>query len=166
MKSSVKLLSLCTLVCALLLGTVTSSFAQATLNGKSCVGVWKTIDDETGKEKSHVQVFEKGGKYYGKIIKLLDESALEEAQVSSFEELTCSECSGDKKDQPILGMEIIWDMEKKSDKYGGGTILDPKKGSEYTCTMWMDDEDATGNTLKVRGWWGFIYRTQTWYRVK
>jgi len=166
MKSSVKLFSLCALVCALLMGSVTSSFAQATLNGKTCVGVWKTIDDETGREKSHVRVYEQGGKYYGVIDKLLDESALEEAQVSSFEELVCSKCSGSKKDAPILGMQIIWDMEKKSDKFAGGTILDPKKGSEYTCTMWMDEEDPSGNTLKVRGWWGFFYRTQTWYRVK
>ncbi|MEM7655878.1 MAG: response regulator [Bacteroidota bacterium] len=37
------------------------------------VGVWKTIDDETNKAKSLVEIYEQDGKLYGKVIKLFRE---------------------------------------------------------------------------------------------
>ena len=143
-----------------------NSFAQVSMGGKDCLGTWKTIDDETGRVKSHVEISQRGGKYYGKIVKLLDPQTLKDAGVETFEEVVCSKCpEGRGKDAKMLGLEIVWDMEKGSDKWSGGSIMDPKKGKEYTCTMWMDDSDNTGNTLKVRGWVAFFYRTQTWYRI-
>ena len=41
------------------------------LTGATPVGVWKTIDDESGKAKSHVKIYERNGKLYGKVTKLL-----------------------------------------------------------------------------------------------
>ena len=70
-------------------------------------------------------------------------------------------CPGDRKGKKVVGMIIVNDMVKESNRYASGKILDPKKGKEYGCTMWLTDK----NTLKVRGWWGMLYRTQTWYRV-
>lgn len=128
------------------------------LSAQSIVGTWKTIDDETGKEKSVVEIYEKSGKYYGKVIKLFrgpDEDP----------DPICDEC--DKKDprynQKVIGMEIIQDMEfdKSDNEYEEGTILDPANGSVYDCKLWVED----GN-LKVRGYIMFLYRTQTWLPYK
>ena len=58
-------------------------------------------------------------------------------------------------------MIIIKDMVQDGDEWEDGTILDPKKGKIYDCKLWVED----GN-LKVRGYLFFLYRTQTWFRVK
>lgn len=140
---------------------------QTQINGKEAVGIWKTIDDETGRAKSKVKIYEKNGKYYGRIIELLDPQSLEEAGVERFEDIICDECpKGRGKDEPVLNLLMIWDMEKEDDRWAGGDIMDPKNGKVYGCSLWLDEDDDQGNTLKVRGWLAFFYRTQTWYRVE
>lgn len=124
---------------------ITSSMAQ------SCVGVWKTIDDETGEEKSQVEIYEKNGKYYGKIIKLLNAPTTK-----------CDNCSGDRKGKPLVGLEILWDMKKSGNTWKSGEIFSPTKDKTYSCKMWLEGNDK----LKVRGYIALFYRTQTWHRVK
>ena len=114
------------------------------------LGKWKTIDDETGKEKSIVELFMKGDKLYGKIIQLFREPDEEPDPL-------CKECTDDRKDQRVIGMEIVRDMESDDDEWEDGSICDPKNGKVYDCKMWLED----GN-LKVRGYVAFFYRTQTW----
>ena len=119
------------------------------------IGTWKTIDDKTSEEKSHIEIYQNDGKFYGKIVELL----------RSEPGVLCDQCSGKKKDQPVLGMVILEELEPYDDYWKEGTILDPENGSTYSCSIWFDD----GNTdeLKVRGkHWTGLYRTQTWYRVK
>ena len=128
-------------------------FTTIAINGQSAIGTWKTIDDEDGKVKSHVNIFEKDGKLFGKVAKLINP-----------DKTKCSKCDGAKKDQPTEGMEIIWKLEKDSEtKWEGGKILDPASGKEYKCKIELID----ANTLNVRGFIGFalLGRTQTWYRV-
>ena len=122
-------------------------FAQIT-------GSWKTIDDETGKEKSIVKIYEaQNGMYYGKISTLLDKD--------KGDNPICDVCPDDRKNKPVLNMVIIKELSKNGDTYSGGKILDPQKGKEYSCKIWRE-----GENLKVRGYWGMFYRTQTWYKVK
>lgn len=121
------------------------------LMAQSPAGLYKTIDDETGKAKSHVLIYEYQGKFYGKVQKILDPSRAD---------AKCTKCSGNYKDKPIQGMVIMWNMKKDGNEYTGGQILDPNKGKTYTCKFWTE-----GNTLKVRGYLGPFYRTQTWYKL-
>ncbi len=130
---------------ALMLFSVTS-IAQ------SAVGTWKTIDDETGEEKSYVEIVEKDGKYYGTVSKILREEHVNDV---------CSQCNDYRKDKPILGMEILSDMSLDGDTYSGGEIVDPENGKTYRAKMWRD-----GDNLMVRGYVAFLYRTQTWLPVK
>jgi len=133
---------------AMILATVT--MAQA-----SPVGVWKTIDDETGKAKSHVEIYKKDGKYYGKVTKLLLKPA----------DTVCEKCSGDLKDKPVLGMVILKDLKPYKYYWKSGTILDPANGSTYGCSMWFEDDKE--DELQVRGkHWTGLFRTQTWFRIK
>ncbi len=118
-------------------------------------GVWKSVDDKTGEAKSHVEVYQKNGKMYGKIVKILTDKP----------NAKCDECKGDKKGQPVNGMVIIEGMQEVEGSWKNGTILDPQNGNVYGCVVWVEADKP--NELKVRGkHWTGIYRTQTWFRVK
>jgi uncharacterized protein (DUF2147 family) len=132
---------------------VASLFAFNLSAQSDIIGKWKTIDDETGKPKSIVEIFIKGGKAYGKIVKLFRESHEEQ-------DPTCDECSDYRKDKKILGMTIITGMEQDDDEWEDGEILDPKNGKIYDCKLWIED-----GKLKVRGYIAFFYRTQTWIKI-
>jgi uncharacterized protein (DUF2147 family) len=125
------------------------------VNAQSIFGKWKTIDDATGKPKSVVEIFEQNGKIYGKVVQLFREPNEEQHPI-------CSECEDDRKGQPVMGMTIIRDMKLKDGFYQDGTICDPKNGKVYDCEFWLDEGGAK---LQVRGYWGFIFRTQTWLRM-
>jgi len=120
------------------------------LNAQSIVGKWKTVDDNTGKERSIVEIYKKGEKYFGKILKIIPDEGEDPNPI-------CEECKGKKKNMPVVGMEIITDMKKKGKEYVNGEILDPENGKVYDCKLWIED----GN-LKVRGFVWVLYRTQTW----
>lgn len=127
------------------------------LVGQSVLGSWKSIDDETKKAKSIVEIYEKDGKVYGKIIKLFREPDEDPDPICD----SCDE-NDDRKDQKVIGMEIIRAMEKDDDEWDDGTILDPENGKVYDCKLWVDPDDP--NTLNVRGYIAFFFRTQTWIR--
>jgi len=131
------------------------SVLSLSLSAQGVLGTWKTIDDVDGTEKSNLELHMVDGKLHGKIVKLLD----------GAEGDTCIACKGDKKDQPLIGMEIIWGMKGKNGSYSGGKIMDPESGKVYKCKIKLSDDK---NQLDVRGYIGFslIGRSQTWYRVK
>lgn len=122
---------------------------------QSPIGTWKTVDDKTGKEKSHVKIYETtSGKLQGDVAKIL---------TPGKEDAKCTECEGDNKNKPIKGMTILWGLEKKGNEWTGGHILDPNSGKQYKCLIRLKDQ----NTLEVRGYLGvsLLGRTQTWTRV-
>jgi len=125
---------------------------------QSPVGVWKTIDDKTGEAKSEVTISDYNGKLFGKVTKLLRKNA----DVNK----RCKDCKGAKKDQLVLGMNVVEGMWKEGDQWVGGTITDPENGKEYGCKIKFKNGDS--NQLEVRGFLGIslLGRTQTWYRVK
>ena len=120
------------------------------------VGKWKTIDDETGKPKSVVEIFEESGSYSGRIVKIFKEP-------NEDQNPKCDKCVGDKKDKQIIGMQILSGLKKDGDKWSGGDIMDPNNGKTYSCKAEIVDNGAK---LKLRGFIGFslLGRTQTWLR--
>lgn len=118
------------------------------------VGKWKTIDDKDGSEKSIVNIFKASdGKYYGKVEKLFKEPNKK-----------CTECEGENKDKPVLGMTVLNNMVEKDGTLTGGTIIDPANGKVYKCNVSLD---ANTGKLKVRGSLdkrGVIGRTQHWVK--
>jgi uncharacterized protein (DUF2147 family) len=138
----------------ILLFCLFTAFYLTSINAQDIIGLWKTIDDETGKAKSVVKIYKGGdGKYYGKITKLFREP-------SEDQDPLCTECSGTRKDKKIIGMIIITGLEKKGSSWSGGKILDPANGKEYGCTISISSD---GN-LDVRGYLGVsaLGRTQVW----
>ena len=124
-------------------------------HAQTVVGKWKTFDDETGDAKSVVEIFEKNGKVYAKIIEIFE---------AQHRNRKCDLCIGDDKDKPILGFTIIKGLTKDGDEYNGGKITDPKNGKSYKCLLSLENKDK----IKVRGYIGFalIGRTQYWTRLK
>jgi uncharacterized protein (DUF2147 family) len=121
------------------------------------VGLWKSIDDETKKEKSLVRIADSGGVLTGKIEKLLDPDKQNDV---------CDKCTDDRKDKPILGLTIIRNAKLANDDattWTGGDITDPNNGKTYRLRLKMLDD---GKKLEVRGYIGPFYRNQTWIRVE
>ena len=130
-----------------------SAFAQM-----SPVGLWKTIDDDTKKEKSLVRITESNGVFSGRIEKLLDPTTDPKA--------VCDQCTDDRKDKPVLGMTILRGLkasEGDATVFEGGTIVDPNNGKVYRTRL-KPVED--GKKLEMRGYIGPFYRTQVWTRVE
>lgn len=105
-------------------------------------GFWTTIDDETKEPKSVVQIYEYEGKVYGRVVDVFKNKN------------ATAKIPGSPK---IIGLDIIWDLEKDGDEYNDGEILDPQKGKVYGCAIWRD-----GENLVVRGKIAFFGRNQTW----
>lgn len=134
----------------LIILTITTS-----INAQTIFGKWENRDEETNKVDSVIEVYEKNGKAFAKIIEITDKNR-QDAQ--------CDKCSGKRKDNPILGMNILTGLKKDGDEWSGGKILDPKNGKEYKCYIKLDND----NKLKIRGYIGFAAfgRTAYWYRKK
>jgi len=135
-----------------LLTTLILLAIACTPNAQSVMGTWRSVDDENGESKSHIQLWEADGKLYGKVIKILRKNA----------PINCEKCPGERKNQPLVGMIIVVNLYQKEGMWQGGQILDPEKGKWYNCKLWLKEGDP--NSLMVRGAVGPFYRTQTWFR--
>ena len=129
--------------------------AAPVLAAESPVGKWNTIDEKTGKVTSEVELYEQGGKLFGKI------TSLPEPNDAQGKPKICTPCTGADKDQPVVGLVIIKDLSLKGDRYKDGTLLDPDDGKIYKGEVWSEE-----GKLKVRGYLGMFFRTQTWVRAK
>lgn len=119
-------------------------------------GKWITIDDKTGNERSLVEIYQKDGMAFGKIIKFIENPHLESTE-------RCTECNedDDRYNQLVLGMEFIRDMKLDGERWVDGSILDPEEGKVYDCKIWVEDDK-----LMVRGFIAFFYRTQEWVKYE
>ena len=140
------------LIAALLLNFL----SLAALAADSPAGLWRTIDDKSGKEKSLVRIVDVNGELRGTIEKLFREPGEDPNP-------NCEKCPGDKKNKPVVGMTILTGLKKDKDQWSGGEILDPQNGKIYRCKLWLDDK---GRELHVRGFIGvaLLGRTQIWIR--
>ena len=130
--------------------------AAPTAPQPSPVGLWKTLDDATGKATSVVSIWEENGKMYGRIEKLINSDPKDP-------DPRCDRCEGALKGKPLIGLRILWDLRNEGDAWSGGKILDPDNGKVYKCTITVEQD---GKKLKVRGFIGFslLGRTEYWLR--
>jgi len=133
-----------------------SCFCMPFALANSPVGQWHTLDEKTGELKSMVVIFEQQGVMKGRVEKVLRKDADPAAK--------CEKCSDDRKNQPVVGLEIIRGAKKASGKnvWEDGEILDPENGRTYALRLTPIENGAK---LEVRGSFGPIGRTQTWVRV-
>ena len=121
---------------------------------QTIVGKWKAVNNN--KPSSLIQIYRgSNGKYYGKMVEIYDPELAKNI---------CSKCPDNRKGKKMKDLVIIRDLKINADKKSaeGGKILDPKKGKEYNCKVWLEGD----NTLKMRAFVGFLYGTRTWTRQK
>ena len=120
-------------------------------------GLWRNVDDKTGEAKAEIRISETPAGLSGKIEKRL-------FRAPGAPDV-CVPCSDERKDQPILGLEIIRGAKKAEGQgvWEGGKILDPENGKNYTLKMTPVED---GKKLDVRGSFGPFGRTQTWVRIQ
>lgn len=128
---------------------------SCTAAAADATGRWKTIDDETGKVKSIVEISKApNGSLTGKVVEIVNSDRGPNP--------VCVKCSGANKGKPVKGMTILWNLKPAGDsEWAGGTILDPAKGKTYKSKAEMQ---AGGDKLDVSGCVAFICRAQTWVR--
>jgi len=143
-----KIVALCSLAFA-----VFAASAQSTP-----VGLWKTVDDKTGQERSLIRIVDAGGVLTGRIEKSLKPNAEPTA--------VCDKCTDDRKDKPLIGMALIRNVKQNADDkavWDGGDVVDPDNGKVYKVRLKPLEE---GKKLEVRGYLGPFYRNQIWLRVE
>ncbi len=139
-----------TLMTVVALPMLAAAFVASAQNA-SPAGRWKTYDEETGKPRLIVDVYEaKGGTYAAKVVDTLFQA-----------NAVCTECSGDKKGKPIKGMVIMWGQKPAADgTFDGGTVLKLANGKTYKSKARLIDS----NKLEVSGCVSFMCKHQVWTR--
>lgn len=132
-------------------------FAVFNSKAQTCVGKWVTIDDQSGRKSSMVELYKVDGKLYGNLTFLFPKEGREENP-------KCTKCTDDRKDQPWIGMQIIRGLKWDGSTWGDGKFIDPGTGKIYTLKLWL--VPGNSNYLNVRGYIGPFFRTQKWVRVE
>lgn len=122
--------------------------------GASPAGRWSTVDDRTGEVRSVVRLQIDDGVLRGHVERIVP-------RAGDPADPLCTRCGGIRRNQRVVGMQILEGFREDGDRWTGGRVLDPENGKEYSSSVWLEGHDR----LRVRGYWGFFYRTQTWHRL-
>lgn len=135
-----------------LLALALSLFSLKMMAAEDINGFWKTIDDETGKARCIIAVYESEGLRYGRIIGTFDEKGNMKDSIYKPVE----KAPGVSGNRYYSGLDIIWWLEDAGQKFKG-KILDPERGKVYNAELWREWDN-----LIVRGKLGPFGRSQTW----
>lgn len=130
-----------------------TTFAQN--KASDIVGIWLT----NGDNPANVQIFQKGNKFFGKIL------SISKPTTNGRPTLDTKNPDAALRSQPIVGLlllkEFVFDGKET---WQGGTIYDPNNGKKYDCNLNLKD----ASTLKVRGYVGIslLGRTEIWKKIQ
>ncbi|NEI04184.1 DUF2147 domain-containing protein [Rhizobium leguminosarum] len=128
--------------------------SAAWADNTSPVGLWRNVDDVSGKPRALIRITESNGALQGRIEKVF---------LAANESPTCAKCEGALKNAPVVGLVILSGLKKDGDEYTGGQILDPDNGKVYSSKIYLANG---GKKLNVRGFVGvsLLGRSQVWER--
>jgi uncharacterized protein (DUF2147 family) len=127
--------------------------SNSSLEADDISGLWKTIDDKSGKAECVVVIYPHNNLYYGRIVATYDSSGTKlEDTLTNARKLA----PGVKGSPTYVGVDILWDLEPKGKTYKG-KVADPLKGKSYDAELWVQN-----GKLIVRGKLLFFSRSQAW----
>jgi uncharacterized protein (DUF2147 family) len=140
-----------------LLGALSSAAAPAAADLSSPVGRWQITDEETHTPRAIVEMTLHDGELQGRTVKSY-------LRPGEDPDARCVKCAGERKDQPMLGMVILWGLRANGDEWEGGHVLDPTTGRTYRAKVALIEG---GMRLRVHGYIGvsLFGRSQIWERV-
>jgi uncharacterized protein (DUF2147 family) len=120
---------------------------------QDAVGHWQVINAD-GTKGGHVETYLENGKLLGRVTA---------ARPGRDPNALCDKCSGELKNQHIMGMVVLRDFHPEGDDWVGGTLVDPESGKVYKGKIWAIGNDKLG----MRGYVGIslIGRSATWERL-
>jgi len=142
---------------AALIVAISSTSLSAQSPMLTAKGLWEK-SDSSGKPEAEFRIINCNGLYQGKIVKIFARTGRDP---STFR---CTECEGEQKNAPVIGLTFIKGMRREGLDYRDGTILDPRDGSVYDALMHLS---PNGQTLMVRGYLGIalLGQSEIWHRV-
>jgi uncharacterized protein (DUF2147 family) len=132
--------------------------AQADRPTSTPVGYWRATDYRTSKPCAIISIREVHGELRGRIEKIIDPPP-------GYENPICTKCSGNKRNKPVLGMEVIGGIKREGNGFSDGWALDPVDGNTYHLSLEVADG---GKRLKVFGYVRVVFkigRTEIWERI-
>jgi uncharacterized protein (DUF2147 family) len=148
------------IICAALLCCSLSASAEPTSEADRILGTWVT-----GDKRSHIEVYKKNDKYYGKVIAL-------EKPVYGPEDPEAGKPIRDRHNKDpklqkraMMGIDVVSNFKfdgKKS--WVKGTVYDPDTGKTYKSKITLTGNDS----MNLRGYIGIslIGQTTVWKRYK
>lgn len=130
-----------------LLGMTT--FAQS----DNIIGTWLT-----GDKSAHVEIYKSNNHFMGKIIWLKEPNNPQTGKLWLDEQ---NEKTSNKM-KLLIGSLTLWGFNFDDGEYTEGKVYDSRDGKTYSGKLWLTDN----STLKLRGYVGIFYNTETWIRIK
>ena len=147
--------SLCAFAFALcaLLSLSAAGAQQLSPKLQNAIGRWQIVNSD-GTPGGKAETYLENGRLFGRVT---------EARPGRTPRDVCDKCSGEYKNQLILGMVFLRNFHAEGDNWVDGTVVDPENGREYKGKLWAVGKDS----LHMRGYIGIslLGRTESWVRI-
>jgi uncharacterized protein (DUF2147 family) len=133
-------------------------------------GYWLSVDEKTGKVTAGWEIYQEGGRLFGKILSTADHppGVIADKCDESYRGFPAA---GKVNQMPVAGTPWIFGLspEKQSGRWSGGNVIDPNDGKMYKCRIIFRAAGTgkfTADTLEMRGEIGLgIGRSQFWQKT-
>ncbi len=121
-------------------------------NADDILGVWLNE-----KKEAVVKIYKDGNEYFGKIIDIRGEHASEKETLKDL-----NNPKPELRGRPLIEMPLLENLTFKDGEYNGGTAYNPRMGRYFNCKAWL----ISASAMKIRGYWGFLFATETWEKIE
>ncbi|WP_299436791.1 DUF2147 domain-containing protein [uncultured Aquimarina sp.] len=118
---------------------------NSSITPETYIGKWQI---EGG---SIIEIYKDGNRFYGKINKRA------ERPISNLNGLDNNNPDHNLRQRPLLGMDILNDLNFEDGELSGGTIYNADSGKTYTVKVWIDTDNT--DTCYIRAYKGFLFKT-------